>query len=315
MEESSPRTPPARRRSSALLQKAKSTEKIALPESQRLRPDFLPVDRWSRPEPAEESSTVSSTPEVADDVVISTVDRLMHHGSADEKYWSQIRYAYRLLSESISAQLEEQVGRAVAERVFREVISSHEVDRLNALTMLAVLRELVSRSDAEMIASTRPPTFPAVKAKRRHEDGSLACDDDEGYNPPAAEDEATIAAVAALSIAVAPAPSSPVPRQNPLPASPPFRPSTSSRVLVARTSSPPCTPQRPVRRPAPLTSPGSLLATPEAIRRTPATSVTLSPDLSFGFKGEDAIKRQRLRTLGLPPTPSFPFSTAPNAGQ
>ncbi|CAE8722552.1 unnamed protein product, partial [Polarella glacialis] len=121
----------------------------------------------------EEGRAVQRQPQLSDGQPLGRAsfgadrDSILSSPSAgDEKYWAQIRYAYRMLSDSIGSELalSEAVnrGQTVLEPIFRDAILAQEVDRVNAVTMLAVLRELVTRADGETQTSRHAVDDPTV---------------------------------------------------------------------------------------------------------------------------------------------------------
>ncbi|CAE8740077.1 unnamed protein product, partial [Polarella glacialis] len=167
--EPAPSTPPVRRHSPAAIVRLKSTEKLAeLPQrSSGSRGDAQPEGLRLRTGAFRAEVMVDSVAPGEQLVVSAAVDCILSSPSAgDEKYWAQIRYAYRMLSDSIGSELalSEAVnrGQTVLEPIFRDAILAQEVDRVNAVTMLAVLRELVTRADGETQTSRHAVDDPTV---------------------------------------------------------------------------------------------------------------------------------------------------------
>eukprot|EP00440_Ansanella_granifera_P043217 gb/GFBE01046851.1/.p1 GENE.gb/GFBE01046851.1/~~gb/GFBE01046851.1/.p1 ORF type:complete len:325 (+),score=44.03 gb/GFBE01046851.1/:1-975(+) len=307
--DSSPSTPTRRRP----LLRMESTEKLV---------DTKGVSRGGAMSAELLLASAASQPEVRasepEPIVSVAADRIWARCAGDEKYWAQIRYAHSLLANSIGTELSmnEAVsrGEAVFEPLFRDAIDGQEADRLNAMTMLAVLRELVTRCDGEVAAARREalealaPSLPAVVGKRPHPDDDEETYDEEHERESNDELLSDSAAVAALSLATPP-PSSPPPSR---------RPSNPGSPVVARgcasvASTPPCTPQRPRRASAGFLSPDGF--TPEAVARRASVSLTSSP---ASVKGEDfgAYARKRMRPVDRTSTPSFaPTSLPPPVGK
>jgi len=249
----------------------KSSEKlVAAPSTKRIM--------RSQPELRnEEELAISSAAEPA--AVAAAVDRMLSR-CGDEKYWSQICHAHDLLTRSIGTELtlNEAVSRGehVLEPIFREAIEAQEVDRLNAMAMLAILRELVTRHNADVadMRITSASSLPLSLAGKR-----LRPDEEEERE---SQDEmlGDSAAMASMSLATA------------SPASP--------RSTAA--STPPCTPQRP-RRGTGGGLPGDAI-TPEAVRKPMPVA---SPE---GNKFEDqSSKRKRMRPEDGMDMPEFPTSS------
>lgn len=171
-----PSTPPRRDRQGSF-RRVESSEK--LPSPRRFRRVPLGLEGGGRSPPrgpvpvmpfassAESSSSSGPAPTLSpaaaapapavlgDEVDAPMVDvqQMRSRADGDEKYWAQIKFAHQLLSDSTCTELRltEVVAsnRTVFEPLFSEAIAAQESDRLSAVTMLRVLRQLVAEMDAE----------------------------------------------------------------------------------------------------------------------------------------------------------------------
>jgi len=268
MGDASPSTPPRARSPTAMLRIKSSEKLVAAPSTKR--------NVRSQLELGNEELAISSAAEPA--VVAAAVDRMLSR-CGDEKYWSQICHAHDLLTRSIGTELtlNEAVSRGehVLEPIFREAIEAQEVDRLNAMAMLAILRELVTRHNADVTDTriTSAPSLPLSLVAKRVRPGEEEEEERESQDEMLGDS----AAMASISLATA------------SPASP--------RSTAA--STPPCTPQRP-RRGTGGGLPGDAI-TPEAVRKPVPVA---SPE---GNKFEDQnSKRKRMRPEDGMDMPEFP---------
>jgi len=268
MGDASPSTPPRARSPTAMLRIKSSEKLVAAPSTKR--------NVRSQLELGNEELAISSAAEPA--VVAAAVDRMLSR-CGDEKYWSQICHAHGLLTRSIGTELtlNEAVSRGehVLEPIFREAIEAQEVDRLNAMAMLAILRELVTRHNSDVTDTriTSAPSLPLSLVAKRVRPGEEEEEERESQDEMLGDS----AAMASISLATA------------SPASP--------RSTAA--STPPCTPQRP-RRGTGGGLPGDAI-TPEAVRKPVPVA---SPE---GNKFEDQnSKRKRMRPEDGMDMPEFP---------
>jgi len=268
MGDASPSTPPRARSPTAMLRIKSSEKLVAAPSTKR--------NVRSQLELGNEELAISSAAEPA--VVAAAVDRMLSR-CGDEKYWSQICHAHGLLTRSIGTELtlNEAVSRGehVLEPIFREAIEAQEVDRLNAMAMLAILRELVTRHNSDVTDTriTSAPSLPLSLVGKRVRPGEEEEEERESQDEMLGDS----AAMASISLATA------------SPASP--------RSTAA--STPPCTPQRP-RRGTGGGLPGDAI-TPEAVRKPVPVA---SPE---GNKFEDQnSKRKRMRPEDGMDMPEFP---------
>lgn len=155
---------------------------------------------------------VASMSSDADLAMSSAADTIWLRCAGDEKYWSQIRYAHALLVNSIGSEIamDEAVSRSesVLGPIFRDAIEAQDADRLNAVQMLAVLRELVTRCHGETASAVRArvaaaPT-PLFRKRSRFVDDESDADDEEFHGQSDDEVLSGSAADAGLSLATAP---------------------------------------------------------------------------------------------------------------
>lgn len=204
-----------------------STEKLDAPRS-RAKYGSPPAARQSRIAVAAPHRATASTAaailhteaESSEPVVAETVDRILTRARGDEKYWAQICHAHELLSHCVGTELAMTEamsrGESVLEPIFRDALEAQEMDRLNAVTMLAVLRELVTHSDGERLAaasaraaSAALPSSSVTEAvaqhagKRARSEEDQDGESDERYSPDSLQGDSE--AVASLSLAVPPA--------------------------------------------------------------------------------------------------------------
>mmetsp|Transcript_78994 Transcript_78994/g.209764 ORF Transcript_78994/g.209764 Transcript_78994/m.209764 type:complete len:321 (-) Transcript_78994:131-1093(-) len=171
-----PSTPPRRNRQSCLM-RVESSEKLPSPRRLLRRPESLEGSRSpSRglplplllavpPLPATGGSGSSSgaassslplaafSAAPAEEAMVD-IQQMRSRVEGDDKYWAQIKFAYQLLAESTSTELRlAEVAashRSELEPLFRDAIAGQEADRLSAVAMLRVLRQLVAETDAEV---------------------------------------------------------------------------------------------------------------------------------------------------------------------
>eukprot|EP00931_Biecheleriopsis_adriatica_P090470 TRINITY_DN64447_c0_g1_i1.p1 TRINITY_DN64447_c0_g1~~TRINITY_DN64447_c0_g1_i1.p1 ORF type:complete len:316 (-),score=54.56 TRINITY_DN64447_c0_g1_i1:43-990(-) len=307
--EASPSTPRRYKSQSAML-RATSTDKLEAPHKGRgvgaggTEPGGLSAQHLTSATQNNSAHVPNATGLASDSVVSHAVGQLWSACAGDEKYWAQIQYAHSLLTKSIGTELamSEAVSRTeeVLEPIFKDVILAQQEERLNAATMLAVLRELVVLSDGEGAAATREAISSTNAASSSV--APFACercdDDEETQDERESQDEllSDSSAIAALSVAAPP--TSPPPSVAP--------PSSPEHCSIQ--SAPPCTPQRPRHS----SSRQNFELTPEAVTKKAASS-TLSPDMKPSPKrddhGEDleACSRKRIRSLSGHTLPKFPL--------
>lgn len=235
----------------------------------------------------EPESSSSSQP-----VVLETADRILSRARGDEKYWAQICHAHDLVSNCVGTELAMTEamsrGESVLEPIFRDALEAQEMDRLNAVTMLAVLRELVTLSDGERLAavSSRLGATTAAEAtpqpqqagKRARSDADEDDDEEEEeadrHSPDSLQGDSE--AVASLSLATSPVPASPPLLATPPQSPPPALPASSRGAKKQKAVSPvPGSPPpfsggiiTPPRSPPPVAA-----SLPASLRASPAVSV------------------------------------------
>eukprot|EP00930_Biecheleria_cincta_P046080 TRINITY_DN3177_c0_g1_i1.p1 TRINITY_DN3177_c0_g1~~TRINITY_DN3177_c0_g1_i1.p1 ORF type:complete len:359 (+),score=72.71 TRINITY_DN3177_c0_g1_i1:25-1101(+) len=278
-ENMSPRTPPGtppgtptRRKSPGAIFRRQSTGKLEEPARARRR---LASSRqllagasvsehrqassaaMSRAE-ATAREPVASMPSDTGLAISSAVDTMWLRCAGDDKYWAQIRYAHALLVNSIGSEIamDEAVSRSesVLGPIFQDAIAAQEADRLNAVEMLAVLRELVTRCNGETAMAVRAAAAP-LRKRSRIEDES----DTEEFQGDDERPSGSAAAAGPSHVMAAPtSPAFPQPRTPTLQAG------------VASFGTPPCTPHcesgesagMPASSSAPQTNPASADSTP-----------------------------------------------------
>jgi len=162
-----PSTPPRRVRQPAL-QRVESMEKLPSPRRFR-RGSWGWEGSAGSPSPPPSSAIIPPLPSItavsavaasstadatADNEEMVDIQQMRLRADSDAKYWAQIKYAHQLLMDSTCTELAlEEVAasnRAVLEPLFSEAIAAQEMDRLSAVAMLRVLRQLVAEMDSEL---------------------------------------------------------------------------------------------------------------------------------------------------------------------
>mmetsp|Transcript_142846 Transcript_142846/g.444234 ORF Transcript_142846/g.444234 Transcript_142846/m.444234 type:complete len:332 (-) Transcript_142846:28-1023(-) len=140
-----------------------------------------------RPQPPPLPAAAAPAPEESREQAIVDVQQMRSRAGADAKYWAQIKFAHQLLMDSTCTELaleEAAAGhRDVLDTLFREAIAGQQADRLSAVAMLRVLRQLVSELEAEL-ARGRPA---AVGAPRPEREAAAASGEESGGEEAAAK--------------------------------------------------------------------------------------------------------------------------------
>lgn len=168
--------------------------------------------------------------------------------SGDEKYWAQIQGCYQLLMDSLGSELALAEAmrncRGMLEPILRDAVGAQELDRLSAVAMLELLRELVAQADVASAAShislvSGPSIMAPDTHGKRHRGDEL--DQMEDIEP--------VVAMASAEDTAAPQTPRRVHYQPQVLSPGPFRSRFSSPVGASAPCTPPLRPRRPVQSP------------------------------------------------------------------